>query len=208
MHHENSEKFTEAFIDYLRQCNAGKEHTTTNNLVGIERTLQEFSDTKTYQANFFWENGGWYTFKGCNLDQEILEIDFGVTYEVRPIQLETFFFASRPDFSCMRLAYQGLPLSGANPAEELEGSRTEEYVKEGDLFLPRSCWDAGIQGYDESGAEIPLNDDAEFIVRELKAGHFLIVSKGTDLNNDDKMIQSLARDGKKSAVYNMLAKKS
>lgn len=147
------------------------------------------------------------TFEGCRLEGDILKIDFGCDNLIKPTLLETFYFNKEPDFNFMRLGYKGLEPTGLY--EDNPERRQEEYVVEHGGLLPRSYWDQDISGYGEDGDEVRLSKEARLEAREVKDGHFLIVSKGSILNSiqyeDTK--SDLAQKGRNSGCYREIKRK-
>jgi len=208
MRTENNSGFVDAFNDYLELIAKGGKYIRTSDLRGIEMILSEFGNTEKYQVNFHWEDVGWMTFGGCELKEDVLELkwDKGWTHLIRPLFLEVYYFSQEPDVSFMRLGYSGLEPTGLYPIESLKGLRGEEYVRDGREVFPRECLESGVTGYDEAGDEILLSEEAEVETRAIIEGHFLIVSKGSILNDGrfDRFRQDLTKKGKESRYYGEL----
>ena len=207
MRSPQNEKYVNVFNEYLKQQGTS----VTDNPVGIEKILNEFNDTNKYQVNFHWSKGGWMTFENCKLNKETLEINFDSFKNlVKPIALETFYFPNDPDFSFMRLSYQGLEPSGVNENYEflIEEIGHEEYVRVGEKNYPRDVLDRVSIDYDnylenENYGKKFLPDNTEAILRELRDGQFMIVSKGSVLNSSkfEGYMKDIAKKGIDSKYF-------
>ncbi len=203
----NNAQYVDAFNAYLKkQAPAG--YSTTDNPVGIERILQEFADTEKYQVNFHWDEYKFLMFERCTLGPErIMTLDMNGSYLLRPVLLETCYFPKQEDCSFMRLAYQGLKPSGVYSKEDYPRHRDEigfeEYARAGGRNYDHSILEQGFLEHDEYGDEIPLPNDATSVVRFLRDGHFLIVSKGSvfNANHMNKSRYDLQERGREAVAY-------
>ncbi|MBI2147769.1 hypothetical protein HYU19_04830 [Candidatus Woesearchaeota archaeon] len=165
-----------------------------------------------HQVNVHWEDIGWHTLRGAQARGNVLSLDFGADYLVRPLVLSAHYFPKRPEWSFFHMGYNGLPPSGVyDYREEDEGDaskrgtprRVEEYVDDNGRLLPRWCWDEERTPDDQT-----LSSSARLVVRELAAGNFMIVPKGNPLNSVqfDRYRNDIAKRGDASPVLKEMQK--
>ena len=209
MVHPSVLKNLKNFNEYLRKQGTA----VTDNPVGIEKILNEFSDTKRYQINFHWDSMGFMLFQGCSLSNDsssyfkgnTIEIDFGSFYSlIKPTMLETFYIQEQPDFSFMRLGYQGLAPTGLNEDHEMLKKEFgyEAYKKNSRGIISLEEHEQRFYDYD-NGYRENLPEEAITIHRELRGGNFMIVSKGSVLNASkyDVEMRDIAKNGINSKYF-------
>lgn len=204
MRNSNNTSFVDAFKQRLKQFNHGHPHCSTTNIEEIVELFGQLS-RKPYHVNMHWPMG-WHQLKGCDLNGDIMELNFGAIYEMRPRRLDSFYFRKDPDLSFMIFEKSGLKPTGIY--DNLEGVEHEEYVLEyhqgKKLLLPRESWD--INAYEHEGRLISLSKKAELRLRELESGYLLIASIGSKLNDIgfEQYKKQLALEGPSSTLIQRL----
>jgi hypothetical protein len=97
---------------------------------------------------------------------------------VRPKRLILEHVSSSPHDSFLLLELEKLRPSGVY---EQNDQQSEEVVDVSGEYVSRDSWDVDHLGYDESGNEIPLPNDAKLVVRYF-GGKVLFVCKGSVWN--------------------------
>jgi hypothetical protein len=101
-------------------------------------------------------------------------------YVVRPKRLIFEHIEHSPKDSFFLLELDTLAPSGIYGNLGLDYEELVELPAVG--YVEREVWDRGYTGYDESGHEIPIPDEARLVVRDLKR-KVMLVSKGSLCNS-------------------------
>ena len=115
----------ERFIDVNRKA-------TIKTPENIQKALSRFNDA---YVNMFWQTTGWFDYRSCRLENEILRINADIIVECIPKVLELYQFPKKPIADFLNSVAQ-LPQEMTFPDPQLESTLGNDTDKQEGDTLP------------------------------------------------------------------------
>jgi serine/threonine-protein kinase len=155
------------------------EWTDLDGMIGVLSQL-----LKPEMHHVYLPTGGGMSMKSVSRGNErgtlALHPNKRTTYLLKPRKMTVHYFADAPAQSFLFIETDKLEQSGTYDHKIKGGSEELVEIGPGD-YRERSVWDAGYDGHDEGGDEIPLPKSAKLVIRFFKGG-FAIVGQGSVWN--------------------------